>query len=154
MAGCYVLGRWVWTSWVLSSPLGSSLSSSSSPCPPQQKSIWWRRAREEEGVVAIFLGVDTVPLSYPGGAGKTNKRMFSWLSLSTTSLKTVFFCKNGYSYKKNKIWRSSVHVQLNSMCTDDCLLMNKSSSATGKRMQFCNHGGGGISMVSKLEAVC
>jgi hypothetical protein len=42
--------------------------------------------------------------------------MSLWLSLSTTSLKTVFFCKNCQSYKKNQNWRLSVHVQLNSMC--------------------------------------
>ncbi len=95
------------------------------------------------------LGVDTAPLPCCGRACKASKRMFSWSSLSTTSLKTVFFCKNGHSYKKNKKWRSSVHIQLKSMCTDDCQLMNQSTSAAGKRTQFCDHGGGAISMVSK-----
>jgi hypothetical protein len=41
-----------------------------------------------------------------------------------TSLKTVLFCKNVQSYKKNQNWRLSVHKHLNSMCTDDRQLMN------------------------------
>jgi hypothetical protein len=45
-----------------------------------------------------FLGGNTVPLPCCGRAGKVSE------SLSTTSLKTVFFCKNGQSYKKNKNW--------------------------------------------------
>jgi hypothetical protein len=52
------------------------------------------------------LGVNTAPLPCCGRACKASERMFSWSSLSTTSLKTVFFCKNGHSYKKNKNWRS------------------------------------------------
>ncbi len=58
------------------------------------------------------LGVDTAPSPCCGRACKASKRMFSWSSSLTTSLKTVFFCKNGHSYNKNKNWRSSVHVQL------------------------------------------
>ncbi len=42
------------------------------------------------------LGVDTVPLPCCGRAGKVSKKMFSWSSLSATSLKTVFFCKYGH----------------------------------------------------------
>jgi hypothetical protein len=48
------------------------------------------------------LGVDTAPLPCCGRAGEANRRMFSWLSSSTTSLIQCFFCKNGQSYKKNK----------------------------------------------------
>jgi hypothetical protein len=59
------------------------------------------------------------------------------------------FCKNSLSYKKNKKMKSSVHVQLHSMCTDDCQLMNQLTSATGKRTEFPDHGGRAISMVSK-----
>ncbi len=65
------------------------------------------------------LSVNTAPSPCCGRACKASKRMFSWSSSSTTSLKTVFFFKNGHSYKKNKNWRSSVHVQLKSTCTDD-----------------------------------
>jgi hypothetical protein len=49
-----------------------------------------------------YLGVNTAPLPCCGRTGKASKRMFSLSSLSTTSLKTVFFCKNSLSYKKNK----------------------------------------------------
>jgi hypothetical protein len=37
------------------------------------------------------FGVNTAPLPCCGRAGKASKRMFSWSSLLTTSLKTVFF---------------------------------------------------------------
>jgi hypothetical protein len=36
------------------------------------------------------LGINTAPLLCCGRAGKASKRMFSWSSLLTTSLKTVF----------------------------------------------------------------
>jgi hypothetical protein len=36
------------------------------------------------------LGANTAPSLCCGRAGKASKGMFSWLSLSTTSLKTVF----------------------------------------------------------------
>ncbi len=49
------------------------------------------------------LSVDTAPLPCCGRACKASKRMFSWSSLSMTSLKIVFFCKNGHSYKKNNL---------------------------------------------------
>jgi hypothetical protein len=39
------------------------------------------------------LGVNTAPLQCCGRAGKGSKRMFSLSSLSTTSLKTVFFVR-------------------------------------------------------------
>jgi hypothetical protein len=65
------------------------------------------------------LGINTVPLPCCGRACKVSKRMFSWSSLVTTSLKTEFFCKNSHSYKKNKNWRLSVHVQSENTCTED-----------------------------------
>jgi hypothetical protein len=34
-------------------------------------------------------------------------------------MSAVFFCKNSLSYKKNKKWRLSVHIQFNSTCTDN-----------------------------------
>ncbi len=74
--------------------------------------------------MAIALALTQCHCRVVEGAGKENERMFSWLSLSRTYLKTVFFCKNDQSYKENKKWRSSVYVQLNSMCTDICQLMN------------------------------
>ncbi len=52
-----------------------------------------------------------------------SKKMMSQTKLG--EIKSVpynkpLFCKNGHSYKKNKNWRSSVHIQLKSTCTDDC----------------------------------
>jgi hypothetical protein len=78
-----------------------------------RKRAWWRLLRHQHSTIAVLWK-----------GRQASERMFSWFSLLTTSLKTVFFHKNGYSYKKNKNWRSSVHVQLKSMCTDNCQLMN------------------------------
>ncbi len=143
MAGRCVLGRLDQTLWALSLPLGLSSLSSSSPCPPQQRSVRRRHAREKEGVVAIdCLGVNTVLSLCCGRAGKASERMFSWLSLSTTSLKRVFFHKNGHSYYKDKNWIVSA-CTLEWYVNDDRQLMNYSSSAARKRTQFSDHGGGG-----------
>jgi hypothetical protein len=49
------------------------------------------------------IGINTAPSPCCERACKASKRMFSWSSSSMTSLKTVFFCKNGHSYKKNNL---------------------------------------------------
>jgi hypothetical protein len=95
--------------------------------------------KQGRGLGGNCLGIDTAPLPCCGWAG------------DACTLETVFFCKNSQSYKKNQNWRSSVHVQVNSMCTDDHQRMNQSTSAAGKRSEFWVHGGG-ISMVSKIES--
>jgi hypothetical protein len=94
----------------------------SPPSPAEERRAETREGGREHG--GDRLSVDTAPLPCCGRAGEASKRMFSLSSLSTTSLKTVFFCRNGLSYKKNKKWRLSVHIQLNSTCTDDRQLMN------------------------------
>jgi hypothetical protein len=70
------------------------------------------------------LGLNTAPLPCCGRAGKASKRMFSSPSLSLTSLKTVFFLKNGLRYKKNKKMEIISSRTINSTCTDGCQLMN------------------------------
>jgi hypothetical protein len=82
------------------------------------------RCEGGRGLGGDCLGVNTAPSLCCRRACKASYGMFSWLSLLTTSLKTVNFCKNGQSYKKNQNWRSSVKVQLNSMYTANCQLMN------------------------------
>ncbi len=70
------------------------------------------------------LGVNTLSSPCCERVGKASKIMFLWPSLLTTSLETDFFCKKDQSYRKNKNWKLSVHVQLNSTCTDNSQLMN------------------------------
>jgi hypothetical protein len=94
----------------------------SPPSPAEERRVETHKGGREHG--GDCLGINTAPSPCCGRAGKASKRMFSLLSSSTTSLKTVFFRKNGLSYKKNKKWRSSVHIQLNSMCTDNHQSMN------------------------------
>ncbi len=71
------------------------------------------------------LGINTAPSPCCGRAWEACKRMFSWSSLSMTSLKTVFFCKNSHSFKKNKNWRLSVvhvHTSLVSLSSPQKLI--------------------------------
>ncbi len=84
----------------------------SPPSPAEERTTETCEGARERG--GNLLGIDTAPLPCSGRAGKASKRMFSWSSLLTTSLKTVFFCKNGHSYRKNTNCRLSVHVQLKS----------------------------------------
>jgi hypothetical protein len=49
------------------------------------------------------LSVNTALLPCCARAGKASKRMFSWSSLSTTSLKTVFFVRTTTATRKTKI---------------------------------------------------
>jgi hypothetical protein len=104
MAGCCVLGGWGWTS-SSSLPLKLSSLSSLSPCPPHQE-CRAGTCKGGRGLVGNHISVNTAPSPFCGRAGKASKRMFSWLSSSTNSLKTVFFHKNCQSYKRN----SSVHL--------------------------------------------
>ncbi len=119
--GCWVDG--VWHHQHCHHLLESCCLSLSSPCPPHQEP-WAETWEGGRGCGGDCLGVNTVPLTCCGRAGKASKRIFSWLSLLASSLKTVFICKNSQSYKKNQNWRSSVHVQLNSTYTDNHKLMN------------------------------
>jgi hypothetical protein len=146
MAGCCVLGGWGWVSWTLSLPLGSIVVIIVSPPSPAEecRAEMCERGR---GCGGNCLGIDTVQLLCCGRAGKASKRMLSWLSSSTASLKTVLFCKNGQSYKKNQNWRSSVHVKLKSTCTDNCQL----TPVPLEREQSFAIMGGGISMVLKNQ---
>jgi hypothetical protein len=101
MADCCVLDGWGLTLLTLSLPLECCCLLLSLPRPPHQE----RRVETCEGGRGHggnHLGLNTAPSPCCGRAGKASKRMFSWSSLSMTSLKTVFFCKNSQSYKKNK----------------------------------------------------
>jgi hypothetical protein len=152
MADCFVSGGWGLTLSTLSSPLGCCCLLLSSPCPPHQEHMM-ETCKGGRGCGGNCLGVNTALMLGSGRAGKVSKIMFSWSSLLRTSLETVFFCKNGQSYKKNQNWRLLMHVQLNSMCADNCQLMNESTSSIRKRLKFCNHGGGAFFHgVKKLEA--
>jgi hypothetical protein len=62
----------------------------SPPSPAKERTMETCKGERERG--GECLGIDTAPLPCCGRAGKASKRMFSWSSSSTTSLKTVFFC--------------------------------------------------------------
>jgi hypothetical protein len=63
----------------------------SPPSPAEKrKAEMHKRGRGQGG---NCLGVDTAPLPCCGRAGKLSERMFSSLSSSTTSLKTIFFIR-------------------------------------------------------------
>jgi hypothetical protein len=72
----------------------------SPPSPAEEHRAEMREGGRGHG--GNCLGLDTVPLPCCERADKACKRMFSLSPLLTTSLKTVFFCKNGLSYKKTK----------------------------------------------------
>jgi hypothetical protein len=70
----------------------------SPPSPAEERMTEMSERGRERG--GNCLGINTASLPCCGREGKANERMFSWSSLLTTSLKTVFFRKNGHSYKK------------------------------------------------------
>jgi hypothetical protein len=72
------------------------------PSPAEERRV--ETCKGGRGCSGNYLGINTAPLLCCGRAGEGSKMIFSWSSPLTTSLKTVFFCKNGQSYKKNKIF--------------------------------------------------
>jgi hypothetical protein len=70
----------------------------SPPSPVEEHRAKTHEGGRERG--GNHLGVNTPTLPCCGRAGKASKRMFSSSSSSTTSLKTVFFCKNKLQEKQ------------------------------------------------------
>jgi hypothetical protein len=83
------------------------------------------------------------------GGGSKQEDVFMVVIIDDLSENRIF-SKNGQSYKKNKNWTLSVHVQLNGTRTDNYQLMNKLISTAGKRMEFGNHGGGQFPWCQKI----
>ncbi len=56
----------------------------------------------------------------------------------------VFLRRFTNRYSKSKKWQSSGHVEIDSMCPDDCHFLIGSPSAAGDQLQNGKHWGGGL----------
>jgi hypothetical protein len=73
------------------------------PPPPKECRLEMCKGERESGGNCFDANTVPVPLPRCGRAGRVSKSFFSWSSLLLASLKTLFFCKLGQSYKKRKI---------------------------------------------------
>ncbi len=124
MAGCCcVLGGWSWASLTSSSPLGLSSLSSLSHHPPQQRSVG-RCVREEEDMVAIALASTQHHCGGEEGQAEQVRTGFYMIAVNYFNVCCCYFSNNSASCQKNNNRLLSVHIKLNSTCTDDCQLTN------------------------------